>query len=92
MYIDTRQTDGNGTLLLSYSRGPDTSRKYDIFDYYTSLAYDREVIIPNFVDNKPDENGKSNFSNPRRTKTSKKDEIKLIMTDVKNIHQVYVYE
>ena len=49
MDTDTKQTDGNGRPLFSYSRGHDTSKKYesgnsaDGLDYYTSLAYAREV-------------------------------------------------
>ena len=59
METDTRQTDrhtdGNGRLLFSYSRGYETSRKYknvnssNGLDYYTSLAYAREVKEITFV-------------------------------------------
>ena len=48
---DTRQTDGNRRMLFSYSRGHETSRKCKSghstngLDYYTSLAYAREVKI-----------------------------------------------
>ena len=52
---NARQTDkrivGNGKLLFSYSRGHELSRKYksghssDGLDYYTSLAYAREVKV-----------------------------------------------
>ena len=52
-----RQTDGNGRLLFSYSRGHETSRKYksahssDGLDYYTSLDYLRsESKNSNFPD------------------------------------------
>ena len=51
-----RQTDGNGTLLFSYSSGHETSRKYksghSSYGLDTFLAYVWEVKMYKILENK----------------------------------------